>query len=269
MTGKAHLQNPRGFALLIVLWSVVLLSLLATGITAAGRSDVQLAGNLRRAAAAEAAADAGIAAAVFHASDAPGQAWLADGRSHLLPFGSFALTIRIQDEDRKVNPTYAPPNLLIALLSASGADPSQAASLAQAIADWHTANTVGIVAAQYRAAGMAAAPTGMPFRSLDELGLVMGMTPGLLARLRPHLSVFAQVPVNFEQADPVVQGAMRAAGSGTDPAPTTQPPQVIEITSEAQGRDGSRFVRHAVVALQQDETGRLFQTLSWEADTAE
>ena len=166
MTGKARLQNPRGFALLIVLWSVVLLSLLATGITAAGRSDVQLAGNLRRAAAAEAAADAGIAAAVFHASDAPGQAWLADGRSHLLPFGSFALTIRIQDEDRKVNPTYAPPNLLIALLSASGADPSQAASLAQAIADWHTANTVGIVAAQYRAAGMAAAPTGMPFRSL-------------------------------------------------------------------------------------------------------
>ena len=265
MTGTARPHNPSGFALLIVLWSVVLLSLLATGITAAGRSDVQLAGNLRRAAAAQAAADAGIAAAVFHASDAPGQAWPADGQPHTLPFGRYALTIRIRDEDRKVNPNYAPADLLTALLSASGADPSQAASLAQAIAEWHTANTVEMVAARYRAAGMAAAPTGAPFRSLDELGLVMGMTPGLLARLRPHLSVFAQAPLNFEQADPVVQAAVRALGTGNPPAPAAAPPLVVDITCEAQGRDGSRFVRHAIVELQQDETGRLFQTLSWDA----
>ena len=64
-------SSPGGFALLIVLWSVVLLALLATGITAAGRSQTQLAGNVRRAAAAEAAADGGIYAAAFHTTDAP------------------------------------------------------------------------------------------------------------------------------------------------------------------------------------------------------
>ena len=265
MAGNINLQNQRGFALLIVLWSVVLLALLTTGITASGRTDVQLATNVRHAAAAQAAADAGIAAAAFHVSDAPGLAWLADGRPQQLPFGSYALTIRILDEDRKVNPNFAPADLLAALLSASGADPTQAQALALSIAAWHDPSVHDQVVAQYRAAGMAAAPTGGPFRSLDELRLVIGMTPALLDRLRPHLSVYAQAPLNFAQADPVVREAIRSLGAGSEPTPSTTPATVIDVTSDAKGSDGSRFIRHAVVALSRDQTGRAFNTLTWDA----
>lgn len=263
MTGRPH-THPRGFALLIVLWSVVLLALLATGITAAGRSDLQLAGNVRRAAAAEAAADGGIAAAVFHASDTPARAWLADGRAHILPFGPYTLTVRIADESRKVNPNFAPTALLAAVIVASGGDATQAAAVAQSIADWHAPGATEALAAAYRAAGLPAAPPGLPFRSVAELGFVMGMTPELLARLRPHVSVYAIGIVDAAQADPVVRAALRSTGVADPPASPVQP-SVLDITCDAQGRDGSRFIRHAVVALGRDQTGRPFRTLLWDA----
>ena len=255
---------PAGFALLIVLWSVVLLALLAMGITATGRSQTQLAGNVRRAAAAQAAADGGVYAAAFHASDAPARAWLADTQPHVEPFGAYRLTIRIADEDRKINPNYASPELLQALMVAAGADRSTAANVAQAIADWHAPGARDPLVALYRTAGLAAAPTGEPFASVDEVGLVLGMTPDLLARLRPHLSIYAEGTLNFAQADPVIQAAMRSLGRG-DVQPEVVRPTVLDITCDAQGRDGSRFIRHAVVALGQDRNGELFRTLAWEA----
>ncbi len=262
--GSAGRQHPRGFALLIVLWSVVLLAILATGITLAGRSDTQLAGNIRRAAAAEAAADAGVAAAVFHMADAPARAWVADGRPRALPFGRYAITLRIRDENRLLNPNFAPPALMAALLAAAGADTQRAAAIALAIVEWHAPGMREQVTARYRAAGQPAAPTGQAFASVGEVGLVMGMTPALLAALRPHLSVFAPGPLNYAQADPVVRDALRSLGGGEPPAAEPRA-SVLDITADAQGADGSRFVRHAVVALGQDEAKRLYETLLWEA----
>lgn len=252
----------RGFALLIVLWSVVLLALLATGITAAGRSDVQLAGNIRRAASAQAAADGGIAAALFHLGDTPGRAWQADGSDHRLTIGGYALTVRIADESRKVNPTAAPPRLMAALLTGCGSDPSRAAALADAINAWHTPGAQDVAVARYRAAGLGAAPTGAALRSVGELGLVIGMTPDLLACLQPHLSVFAADQVNLAQADPAVQAALRSLGQAD---PSTVRPSVVEITADARAGDGGRFIRHAIVSLGRDQAGRAFRVLLWDA----
>ncbi len=254
--------QPRGFALLIVLWSVVLLALLTTAMTASGRSEMQLSGNLRRAAAAEAAADAGVAEAVFHVSDAPARAWLADGQPRLVRLGGYAVTVQIGDENGKLNPNYAPPALTAAVISAAGVDASRAARLAQAIVDWHSLGNLDLVVAQYRQSGMPAAPTGQPFRSVDELGLVMGMTPDVLARIRPYFSVFTNGPLDLPGAAPLVQRAVVAL-EGPQPQVPYQRPTVINVVADARGADGSRFVRSAVVALVPDRAGRPFQTLQW------
>ena len=214
-------QMPRGFALLIVLWSLVLLSLLATGITAAGRSQLQLAGNLRRSAAAEAAADGGIYAAAFHASDTSPRAWLPDGSAHTMRIGGYELDVRIRDESAFLNPNTAPPELFAALLIAIGAEPTQATAIAQSVVDWRAPGAREPVIQRYRSAGLSAAPTGQPFRSIDELGLVIGMTPQLLAQLRPHLSIFTEGPVQAARADTIIQSALRSLGGGTLSASTT------------------------------------------------
>jgi Tfp pilus assembly protein PilX len=50
--------HERGFALLIVLWALVLLTLVFTQLVSAGRGEAELTANLRAGATAEAAADA-------------------------------------------------------------------------------------------------------------------------------------------------------------------------------------------------------------------
>ena len=257
-------RQPRGFALLIVLWSVALLALLATGLTSAGRSDAQLANNVRRAAAAEAAADGGVQAAVFHVSDAPARAWLADGQKRQVAIGRYAVTVTVRDESRKLNPNFTPPELMQRLLAACGADPTRAAAVAQAILDWHVPGARDPAILLYRSAGLTAAPTGRLFQSVDELGLVIGMTPALLDCLRPHLSVYAEGVPDYAQADPVVRTALLELAGGTPPAAAPRPSK-LDITADARGPDGSRFVRHAVVALGQRRLGPPFAVLEWDA----
>ncbi len=77
------MRRDRGFALLIVLWSLVLITLLLTQVTAAGRSEAALASNLRRAAILRAQTDGAIYTAVFHLLD-PASFWAADGATHLV-----------------------------------------------------------------------------------------------------------------------------------------------------------------------------------------
>ena len=255
--------QPGGFALLIVLWSVVLLALLATVVMASGRSEGQLAGNLRRAAAAQAAADAGVAEAVFHVTDAGAQGWQADSQRHLVHIGRYEVTVQVGDENGKLNPNYSPPALTAAVIAAAtNMDAARAANLAQAFFDWHSLGSQSQVATQYRQAGMADAPTGQPFRSVDELGLVIGMTPEILARIRPYFSVFTNGPLDVPAAAPLVQRVVIAL-QGTQPSLQRQRPNVINVIADARGADGSRFVRSAVVALGVDRAGRPFQTMQW------
>lgn len=56
---------PRGFALLIVLWALVLAALIAAQVTALGRRETLIAANLRTADVAAAAADGAVEEAVF------------------------------------------------------------------------------------------------------------------------------------------------------------------------------------------------------------
>jgi len=71
--------RQRGFALLIVLWSMALLALIGTRITAAGHVEAQLATNLRANAIAEAAADGAVFEALFHFMDGSAGHWPAAG----------------------------------------------------------------------------------------------------------------------------------------------------------------------------------------------
>ena len=112
---------------------------------------------------------------------------------------------------------------------------------------------------------MGAAPTGQPLRSVAELGLVIGMTPGLLARISPYLSVLAPGPLQAARADPLVQEIVRSLGGDQPASSAASPPTMVNITADARGTDGSRFIRHAVVSLGQDHSGRLFRILVWEA----
>ena len=254
-------RDERGFALLLVLWGLVLLSLIVTGMASAGRVEAQLTFNLRAAAEAEVVADGAVYQAVLGLLRGEGE-----GASELrLPDATVALLVA--DESGKVNPNAAEPELLAALLRALDADARTADGVAAAIADWRfpgdAARPGGARLREYRAAGRDYGPPGAPFRSLDELGLVLGMTPALLARALPHLSLYAGAEPDLAAADPVVRRAVRALTGVPPPAQRQAPdrPRTVTIVADAVRDGGGRFTRRAVVALRSGDA--LFRIVEW------
>ena len=158
LVGRDH-----GFALLIVLWTMVLLALLVTRITASGRAEAQVAANLRGSAVAEAAADAAVNAAVFHLLALGGQRWAPAGH-HRLNVAGADIDVGVENLAGRVNLNTASPELLGALLDVLGVGPYKAASLAAAILDWRMPSQRphpgGAKAPQYQAAGRGYGPPG-------------------------------------------------------------------------------------------------------------
>jgi general secretion pathway protein K len=243
--------RERGFALLIVLWTVGLMALLLTRVVASGRVEVQVAGNLRVAAVAEATADGAVHEAVFRLLAGT---WPADGKPHRVRIGEGAAEVRVENLAGRLNPNETPLAVMRRLLVDIGADPARAAALAAAMEDWRTEGDdplpLGAKSPQYRAAGLPYVPTGKPFRDLQEIGLVFGMSPDLLAALGPHLSVFQEGETDLRRADALVARAIAASDGATARAiPDDDPgrPLVVEIAAATLSHGKPVFTRRAVV----------------------
>ena len=135
---SADCRRNGGFALIIVLWTLVLIGFIVAHLTASGRTEIRIAGNL-------------VANSV-----ARGRRRRGDFRGHLQPVGSAARTsagrstaaprelaigssrvmVRLEDEAWWINPSSASPALLEALLRVTGSDPESARRLAAAISEW-------------------------------------------------------------------------------------------------------------------------------------
>jgi general secretion pathway protein K len=237
--------------LLLVLWSVTLLALLGTYVTAAGDRETRIADLLRASAVAEAAADAAVFAAGFSQLDVADRRWPADGQVREQRGPGAVVMVSLADEHWRVPLNGSPPLVLAALLQEVGVEQRTAAALAERIVAWRnpprTGETENAAAAPYVAAGRQWGPPHQPFRSVDELGLVLGVSPELLARLKPHLTVFVTALPDASTLDPVVGRAMaRIAAGGTHLASFTEAP-TIRVTATATTAGGVRFIRQAVL----------------------
>jgi general secretion pathway protein K len=247
-----------------VLWTLVLIAFIVARLTASGRTEIRIAGNLVADAATEAAGDGAIFSAIFNQLDpSPDQRWPLNGQAHELMIGSSRVLVQLEDEAGRVNPSTASPELLEALLRTTGSDPESAHRLAAAIGEWvGSAPAVpatpanrpqNAVPADYRAAGLDYGPPGEPLETLDELGRVLGMTPAVLAAIRPHLTLFSLSQPNPASADPVVAAALASIGQAPQPAiAANQPPPdliLVRIAATAFGPSNARVKRSAIVRI--------------------
>src|SRR5438874_13557854 len=96
-------RRSRGFALIIVLWSFVVISLIVAHITAAGRSELRITGNLAANAAAQAAADGAIYQTIFNLLDPrEDERWPLDGRTRELQIANSRVIVRLDDEAARI-----------------------------------------------------------------------------------------------------------------------------------------------------------------------
>ena len=254
--GSAQYRRSGGFALIIVLWTLVLIGFIVAHLTASGRTEIRIADNLVANSASQAAAEGAIFEAIFNLSDPePEQRWPVDGTPRQVTVGSSRVILRIEDEASWINPSTASPALLEALLRVTGSDPETARRIATAISEWVGSATVPrppeALVADYRAAGLDYGPPSAPFETLGELGRVLGMTPAVLMAIRPHLTLFGPPEPNPATLDPVVAAAL--ALTSTAGQPVVQPNQpspdalTVRITALAFGPGNAQVTRTAVV----------------------
>jgi general secretion pathway protein K len=271
-------RRSGGFALLIVLWTLVLIAFIVARLTASGRTEIRIAGNLVADAVTEAAGDGAIFTAIFNQLDpSPDQRWPLNGQAHELMIGSSRVLAQLEDEAGRVNPSTASPDLLEALLRTTGSDPESAHRLAAAIGQWAGSAQVtpatrpqNTVPADYRAAGLDYGPPGEPLETLDELGRVLGVTPAVLAAIRPHLTLFGPPQPNPASADPVVAATLASIGQAPQAAvAANQPPPdliLVRITATAFGPSNARVKKSAIVRIGAMLLGG-YAILAWGAST--
>ncbi|MDP9096731.1 MAG: general secretion pathway protein GspK, partial [Pseudomonadota bacterium] len=123
-------------ALLVVLWTLLLIGIVGASLSSQARKQGLLARNGVAIARAEAAAEGGVIRAITAMVDPrPDAIWRADGTVHRFMLDAIPIEVRIVDEAGKVDINAASPDLLASLLQICGASPDAAFEVASSVAD--------------------------------------------------------------------------------------------------------------------------------------
>jgi general secretion pathway protein K len=211
------MRPESGFALALVLWVMVLLSVVGISLGYAVRVETAGAGNLAERVQAEALAAAAVRLGLQGLLNPdPERQWQADGRTYDIPWAGANLRVTMRAESGKIDLNRAPEPLLAGLFGQLMPD-ADAGALAAAVIDWRDRDDRrsddGAEASEYRAAGRRG-PANGPFERVSELAMVLGFDADSVALLAPHLTVYSGGP----RIDPFSAGsAVLASVPGIGP----------------------------------------------------
>ena len=270
-------DTQRGIALIAVLWLLVLLAGLALAIASRTRSETQLVAALSGEAEARALAEGAVFRAIerlLEPSTTSGAAVTGYER-RVEDKDGVRIDVEIRDECGKVDLNTGRARLIEGLLG-QHAPTEDAFAITQAILDWRDPDSQrrpqGAEDNDYRALGRRSGARDGPFETVAELVQVKGMTPALLDRVAPDLTVDClKAGVEPLAASPAVLAAVpglappgiaafldrRAAWQANPQA--GQPPVLAGAGDYAEDSEADAFGLRATVTL---PGGR---SLVWEA----
>jgi general secretion pathway protein K len=216
------LTDRRGFALVAVLWVLVLTSALAVELHAGVRADQRVAASARAQTRAKWAARGGMARAVETlrarlARAAVGGAGLVTTDTLLVDVPEFDLDrvkvkARIVDARSRLQLNLATAEELRALFVAVGVEFDRATSLANATVRWRGEHLPPFEAEPRDSSRIALRPPPGAFAAVEELRDVPGVTEDDYARAAPHLTVASDGRINLNTAPVPVLMTLRGIG---------------------------------------------------------
>jgi general secretion pathway protein K len=179
-----------------VLWGIGLLTIASLSLMSSGNISYQLARNELEVATINATAEAVIHRTILGLIDPRrDRAWRSDGVVQSFVFEGQSISLVIQDELGRIDLNRADTDLLTGLFRSVGLTPEQVSSAVDKILDWRDSTPLkhanGAKDQDYRLAGLPYGPRNGPFQSVEELMLVIGMTPALFAQVKPALTVYS------------------------------------------------------------------------------
>ncbi|MGY3149336.1 general secretion pathway protein K [Bradyrhizobium sp. USDA 3397] len=188
-------DRDKGFALVLVLWALLLLSVLAGSFLLEARAAKTIANTAVSQLRGRMIADGAINRAILSLLDPRDPVRLPlDGAPREINFLGARVVLSCESEAGKLDLNAASPQQLISILQAQGLSNDEAEFIAQQIEVWRSPlrnSPVEPVLALYTEAGRTYGPRFAPFRSVDELRLVIGMTDALQAAVAPFTTVWS------------------------------------------------------------------------------
>ena len=205
-------SSEQGFVLVAVLWLLAALALLVTIFTVHLSASSRVVSLNDGALNSEALVSAGVELAAYRLQLADKDKRPPEGAFHVRLSGT-DISISFITEAARVDLNTAPKELLSGLFTVLGASDDDAKEAADRIIGWRTkASSNGDANkedALYQAAGKGYSPRQALFAHVNELSLVLGMTPALVERALPYVTVFSGVAgVDMMVAPPEVIAAL-------------------------------------------------------------
>ncbi len=194
LNGSITKQN--GIALVLVLWMLSLLIILATGYSRMMRTETLLTANMVNTAKAKSLAETAVSLAISELLIVSDEEPLkTDGSIYTRKYNQHNIDFGVRAESGKIDLNTASSELLYGLLLTSDVPEEKILTLVHAILDWrdkdNLARTFGAEDSDYSNNGLEYGAKDGAFNSIDELMLVMGMTPELFRILKPSITIYS------------------------------------------------------------------------------
>ena len=207
---SASLKTDHGFALVVVIAAIGLLTLAVSIFAKVTRAQVRASAVAVETARANAFAEAGINVAVLKLLDfrsnqnGKQRNFAIGGQAFSCQLGNNILVTEALDEGGKIDLNFASERLLSALLIGLNVEPARAHTVVDTILDYRDGDNVkrpkGAEETEYRAAGRAQGPKNAPFAAVEELNQVLGIDAELFEEMTPFVTAHS----GKEGIDPVV-----------------------------------------------------------------
>lgn len=205
MAGTKHDHN--GFALVFILWVMVLITVIGISFSYSLKIERQTTLNHTERFQAEAAALSGINRAILALLAHGGGPNLRNGNNTFyLTIGNFKVNASVKSPAGKIDINQAPLLILIELFDQFVPE-QKAQRLAAAVLDWRDKDSItspnGAEEDEYYQTGFGYKPSNEPFKSISELGRVMGFDDDLVLKITPYITIHS----GTAKIDPLSAGA--------------------------------------------------------------
>jgi len=267
--------NSNGFALITVLWITAFLAVIAASVSYQARASLGLANNVVASFKTKHAAEGALLLTIDKLIKRDEvQSFVLETRKFSYPFNDLVVSVEVVDESGKIDLNLASIDLIKSLFVVSGVNEQSAASISDAIADWRDKDGLkragGAEDQDYAASGLLYEAKDDEFDSIEELSLVLGVTPEIFQLVKPFITVYAQdIGVNTKLSPTVVKRAVQniigisnSEGISSDYLSATGG---LIYTLRAKATDPSGYSTEfaAIVRLQRGNTFEPFAILSW------
>ncbi|MFZ1171302.1 MAG: type II secretion system minor pseudopilin GspK [Bradyrhizobium sp.] len=204
-------SSERGFVIVAVLWILVALSTLAMIFSVYLSNSARALGATDIGVESEALVSASLELAAYQLLSADEKARPAQG-SFRFRMDDAAVLATFTSEAARVDLNKASKEMLANLFEVLGAEGKAAEEVANRIVGWRTPPKPGAAndeEALYLASGRAYSPRQAPFAHVNELSLVLGVSPAMVERALPYVTVFSKsADVDVLLAPPEVIAAL-------------------------------------------------------------